>query len=101
MSELEKARARLKAISEGHYVPKGISIEDAKKRLRAADPAIDISGILQALHQGKDLEKAATSMVLETVSDPAVVHYWSPVLAGFVQTLIEAGKSKLSSKTEK
>lgn len=99
MSDLEDARARLKAISEGHYVPKKISIEEAKKQLRAADPAIDISGFLKALHQ-KDLEKAATSIALETLSDSAVVCYWSPVLIGLVQALIPAVKSKQSPKAE-
>jgi hypothetical protein len=99
MSDVEQARARFKAISEGHYVPKAMSLEEAKKQLRAADPAIDISDFLKAVHQ-KDLQKAATSISLETLTDPAVVRYWSPVLVELFQELIAAGKSKLSSKAE-
>ena len=90
MSELEEARARLKAIAEGHHVPKGISIEEAKQQLRAADPAIDISDVLQALHRGENLQKAAAAVMVETLSDPEVVHYWSPILVGLVQTLLPA-----------
>ena len=93
MSELEHARARLKAISEGHYVPKGLSVEDAKKQLRAADPAIDISGLLKALHHEENLQKAVTAVALETLADPEVIGYWSPALIGLFQALMPAGKS--------
>ena len=98
MSELEHARARLKAVSEGHYVPKGLSVEEAKKQLRAADPAIDISGLLKALHHEKDVQKAATTVLLETLADPAVICYWSPALIGLFQALVPAVKSTLSPK---
>lgn len=98
MSDLEDARARLKAIGEGHYVPKGISVEEAKKQLRAADPSIDISDLLQALNRGEDLQKAAAAVVVETLSDPEVIHYWSPVLAGLVKALIPATPPASSQK---
>ncbi len=91
MSELEHARKRLKAISEGHYAPKAISIAEAKKQLYAADPSIDISGFLKALHQNNK-QKAATSLLLETLADPSVIAYWSPVLIGLIQTLMPADK---------
>jgi hypothetical protein len=99
MSDLEHARERFRAISEGQYVPKEMSVDEAKKQLHAADPGIDISGFLKAVHQN-DLQKAATSISIETLTDPAVIRYWSPVLVGLFQTLISAGKSKLSSKAE-
>jgi len=98
MTDLEQARTKFKAISEGHYVPKKISIEEAKKQLRAADPAIDISDVLKALHQKKDLQKAAASTLLETLTDPTVISYWSPALIGLFQALMPAGKTTPSSK---
>jgi hypothetical protein len=101
MSDVEHARARLKAISEGHYAPKEISVEEAKKQLRAADPSIDISGFLKALHHEENLQEAATSAALETLADPQVVSYWSPVLIGLFQALISAGKSAASPKADK
>lgn len=100
MSELKDARARLKAIGEGHYVPKGISVEEAKKQLRAADPSIDISDLLRALHRGEALQKAAAAIAVETLSDPEAIHYWSPVLAGLVQALIPASSHKAAHKSE-
>ena len=99
MSELEEARARLKAIAEGRRVPQGISIEEAKQRLRAADPAIDISDLLQALHRGENLQKAAAAVMVETLSDPEVVHYWSPILARLVQALLPATARASSKET--
>jgi len=100
MTDLEHARTRLRAISEGHYVPKEISIEEAKKQLRAADPAIDISGLLKALHEQKDVQEAAASIVIETLSDPEVVCYWSPVLIGLFQALMPACKSIPTPKAD-
>ena len=100
MSDLEHARARFKAISEGHYVPKEISIEEAKTQLHAADPGINISGFLKALHEKKDLQKAAASVVHETLTEPAFICYWSPVLVELFQALLHAGKSIRSPKAE-
>lgn len=100
MTDLELARKRFKAISEGRYASKGISIEEAKQQMRAADPEIDLSEILKALHQQTDLQKAATSTLIETMTDPAVIHYWSPALIGLFQALIPAGKSTPTSKTD-
>jgi len=101
MSELERARERLKAVSKGHYVPKELSIEEAKAKLRAADPAIDISDVLKALNHEEDMQKAAASVTLETLTDPAVVSYWSPVLIGLFQALSSAVKQLQPPKAEK
>lgn len=100
MTDLEHARTRFKAISEGHYVPKEISVEEAKERLRAADPALDISDMLKALHREEDLQKAAAAALLETLTHPAVISYWSPVLIGLFQALMPAGKPASSPTTE-
>jgi len=98
MGDLEDARARFKAISEGRYVPKALSVEEAKKRLREADPGMDISGSLQALRRN-DTQKAAASVVLETLADPSVVSYWSPALIGLLLALMPAGESAPYPKT--
>ncbi len=89
--DVETAKARFKAVAQGRHVPSGISVEEAKKRLRQTDPGLDISDMLRAIDQG-DPKKAGMSLLMEAATDPSVITYWSPLLIGLVQALVPPKK---------
>ncbi len=91
MDELRGARRRFKALSEGRYVPKELSLEEAKKRLRQSDPGIDVSEALTALNQG-DLERAAAALVHQALL-PETIAFFAPLIAKGLESFVILGET--------
>ncbi|WP_353661332.1 hypothetical protein [Hydrogenimonas sp. SS33] len=88
MDELTRARRRFEKIAKGEYVPREISPEEAKARLRAADPGIDLAEAIRALNEG-DLKKAGLSLLYQSLA-PETVAFFAPLLAQGLQAAFTA-----------
>ncbi len=85
--DIAEARARFAAISRGEYYPARIGVEEAKERLKAADPGLDISPLLRARDK-EDLSKAALSLLAQS-ADHETLSYFSPLLIEALEALLE------------
>ena len=88
MKELQRARRRFEKIAKGEYAPKPLSLEEAKARLRAADPGIDISEAIRALNEG-DIKGAGLSLLYQSVA-PETVAFFSPLIVQGLQAAVTA-----------
>ncbi|WP_201351841.1 hypothetical protein [Hydrogenimonas urashimensis] len=89
---LTEARKRFEAIAQGRYVPKKLSVGEAKKRLRETDPGIDVSDLLCALAEG-DLKRAGSSFLWQTLA-PETVAYFTPLIVGAIASMMETKPEK-------
>jgi len=88
----DQARANLKNILQGKPSLREPTLAEAKARLRATDPAIDISRPLQQLDQG-NIKEAVVDLALEattTISLP----YLRPLFTAVIFNLYEFGVGK-------
>ncbi len=58
----QQARARFRAVARGRYVDHGLGLEEAKARLAASDPGLDIAPLLGALEH-KDRHRALAALI--------------------------------------
>ena len=79
MSEVEIKKKRFKALLEGKYVPREITIKEAKKRLRESDPNIDVSFVFEIV-RSRNKEKILKNLVFELLTNPDIVVYYMPVI---------------------
>ena len=96
MDDRTEAKKRFDAIMKGRYVPKPVSLEEAKARVRATDPGIDISELLQALNEG-DLRRAGTSVFRQALA-PEAVAYFTPLILGTIESIVAATSGKKEKK---
>ncbi len=87
MKSPKSARARFQAIARGRYVPGHLSVEEAKARLRRADPGLDFSHIFQALDEG-DLRRAGSSLAVEVAASRAFAYFY-PLMVDAVQLVLD------------
>ncbi len=77
----QQARARFRAVAQGHYVDHGLDVEQAKARLHDTDPGLDIGPLLGAVEHG-DYRQALASMI---------PWLWSSEARRFLQPVFERG----------
>jgi len=87
MEEIEIKKRRLKLMLEGKYVPKDISVEEAKKRLKETDPGIDISVFIKILNSN-DKDKILKDLLIEMITNPDILIYYMPVIKMILKSLI-------------
>lgn len=87
MERREEALARFEALAKGRYVPKKLSIGDAKERLRRVDPGLDFSHTFRALDEG-DLKGAATSIAIEVAAAKAFTYFY-PLVVDAIQLVAD------------
>ena len=85
MSEIEEKKEKFKALLEGKNKNK-LNIQKAKENLIKNDPGIDISEILKAFNNNEDVLK---TLIVEIVSNPDFLIYYSPVLKTILKILIK------------
>ena len=85
MSDIEIKKEELKAILKIGY-KKPLSVEEAKKRLKESDPDIDIGKILKILNTPSN--NKLKLILIELLSDPEIISYFSPVIKEIVIKLI-------------
>ncbi len=98
MDELQEARRRFEKIARGEYVPKPMSVEEAKARLREADPGLDLSDVIAALDEG-DLQRAGLALFRQSVA-PQAIAYFAPLLAEAMAAALEALEEGAEKGTE-
>ncbi|WP_457598758.1 hypothetical protein [Hydrogenimonas sp.] len=76
---LKEARERFEALSKGRYYPGHLPLKEAKARLRACDPGLDIAPLLRA-DSAEELKRALLVMAAES-ADRETIAYFSPLLA--------------------
>lgn len=87
MATNKQARENFKALLRGTPAPRSKpTLAQAKARLRAADPAIDISRPLQQLSRG-DIKEAAVTLAAETVTTVSLP-YLRPVITSALHGLL-------------
>ena len=74
----KKARENFQALLKGKTPPRVVSTAEAKARLRATDPAIDISRFLVYLGRG-EVKQAGSSLAVE-VATTVTIPYVRPLL---------------------
>ncbi len=87
--DIEQARANVKSILRGKPVKRAPTLAQAKERLRAADPGIDISHPLKQLNQ-RNIKGAAVDLAVEaatTISLP----WLRPLITATIVNLYEHG----------
>ncbi len=97
--DLEQARANVKNILQGKAINHAPTLAEAKERLRATDPGIDISRPLKQLNRGNG-KGAVVDLAFEaatTISLP----YLRPLFTAAIVHLCErgAGKGRRGEKT--
>ena len=85
MNELEAKKEKFKALLEGGNKNE-LSIQKAKKNLIQTDPGIDISEILKAVNKNEDVVK---TLLVEIISNPDLLIYYSPVLKTLLKFIIK------------
>ena len=88
MKELEEKKKRFKLLLEGKYIPKEISIEEAKKRLIETDPNIDISNVIKFFRTSKK-DKILKEILIELATNPDVLSYYMPLIKELLKILIK------------
>jgi len=88
MEEIEVKKNRLKSMLEGKYIPKDISVKEAKKRLKETDPGIDISGFIKILHNA-DKDKILKDLMIEIITNPDILVYYMPLIKMILKSLIK------------
>ncbi len=87
MNEIEIKKNRFKLILEGKYVPKVITIRQAKEKLRKTDPGIDISELLRIINNEKK-EKILKEVLIELITNPDLLAYYMPIIKTILKVLI-------------
>ena len=87
----KQARAEFQALLQGKPSRSKPTLAEAKARLRAADPAIDISRPLKHLSRG-DVKQAAVTMAAETLATVSLP-YIRPVVTTAIDVLL-TGKNR-------
>ncbi len=87
MNDIEIKKNRFKLILEGKYVPKEITIQQAKEKLRKTDPGIDISGLLQIINSEKK-EYILKKIIVEITTNPDILIYYMPIIKTILKILI-------------
>jgi len=95
MGGRKEALTRFEAIAKGRYVPKKLSVREAKERLRRVDPGIDFSRVFQALDAG-DVKRAGTSLAVEVAASQALTYFY-PLVVDTVQLVSDL----ISKKTKR
>lgn len=85
-----QARNNIKTLLQGKTPRKALSLGEAKARLRAADPGINISRSLHDLNRGK-VKAAGTALVIETAA-VVTIPYLQPLLTRVVLGLFTGRK---------
>jgi hypothetical protein len=88
-----QARKNIQKMLQGAPPRRTPSLEEAKARLRAADPGIDISRPLKLVNRG-ETGQAAAGLLAETVT-AITLPYIHPVLSSLLTTLL-SGRKRLS-----
>ncbi len=91
----KQARENIKSLLQGKAPRRELSLVEAKARLRATDPAIDISRPLGHLSQG-DMKKAGITLAVETAA-AVTIPYLRPLLTLGVTELMTGSKKQLRS----
>lgn len=87
MNNIEIKKKRFKLLLEGKYIPKDISIQEAKERLKKTDPGIDISNILKIINQEKK-DKILKEILIEIITNPDVLVYYMPLIKSILKILL-------------
>jgi hypothetical protein len=91
-----RARENMLDILRGKKPATSVTVEAAKARLRAADPALDISRPLTSLNQG-NLKQAGVALSIE-IATTATFSYLRPLfslsLTGLAELLAEKQRNK-------
>jgi hypothetical protein len=82
MDDLTLAKKEIKEIFQGKRVKK-LSLQEARKALREADPNIDISDFLKELNEG-NYKKALEKLAIEIIATPNAAEYFLPLLAKLI-----------------
>jgi len=85
MNELEVKKEKFKSLLNGENSNE-VSIKEAKENLLKTDPGIDISEILKAINNNEDVLK---TLIIEIVSNPDLLIYYSPFLKTFLKFIIK------------
>ena len=85
MNELEAKKEKFKALLNGKNSNE-VNIKEAKENLLKADPGIDISEILKSINNNEDVLK---TLIIEIVSNPDLLIYYSPFLKTFLKFIIK------------
>ncbi len=88
MNEIEIKKNRFKLMLEGKYVPKGISIQEAKEKLKKTDPGIDISELLKIINNEKK-ENILKSILTELITNPDILVYYMPVIKAVLKVFVK------------
>jgi len=88
MEEIEIKKKRLKLILEGKYIPKDISVKEAKKRLKETDPGIDISAFFKILNT-TNKDKVLKDLVIEIITNPDILVYYMPLIKIILKSVIK------------
>ncbi len=84
--ERNQARENFKALLKGTPSRRELTLAEAKARLRAADPAIDIGIPLKHLNQG-EIQKAGITFAVETAAT-VTLPYLRPALTAALLSLV-------------
>ena len=87
MNNIEIKKKRFKLLLEGKYIPKDISIQEAKERLKKTDPGIDISNILKIINQEKK-DKILKEILIEIITNPDIFVYYMPIIKSILKILL-------------
>ncbi len=88
MNEIEIKKNRFKLMLEGKYVPKDISIQEAKEKLKKTDPGIDISELLKIINNEKK-ENILKSILIELITNPDILVYYMPVIKAVLKVFVK------------
>jgi hypothetical protein len=92
--ERNQARANFRALLQGKPSSQDLTLAEAKARLRAADPGVDVGSSLKHLNQG-ELKEAGLSLGMETAV-ALTLPCLRPVLAGTLLGLLSVTKRNRS-----
>ncbi len=90
--DTDQARANVRNILQGRPISRAPTLAQAKERLRATDPDIDISRTLKQLNRG-NIKEAVVNLAFETATTISLP-YLRPLLTATIVHLYELGVSK-------
>jgi len=90
--DIEQARANVRNILQGKLIKQAPTLDQAKERLRATDPDIDISRTLKQLNQ-RNIKGAVVDLAVEAATT-ITLPYLRPLLTATIVHLYEFGVGK-------
>ncbi len=87
--DIEQARANVRNILQGKLIKQAPTLDQAKERLRATDPDIDISRTLKQLNQ-RNIKGAVVDLAVEAATT-ITLPWLRPLITSTIVNLYEHG----------